>query len=75
MDAADGRLVAGAVEWLIFKVLMDKPADQRSSSIRPVCGRADGRDVVVDGMPWQTAGKSVRYIGELVVPEPLDAVR
>ena len=53
MDAADGRLVAGAVEWLFGEVLLNirfKPADQRSSSIRPVCGRADDRDVVVDGM-------------------------
>ena len=38
-------------------------------------GRSSGRDVVVDGMLWRTAGKSVRYAGELVVPEPLDAVR
>ena len=30
---------------------------------------------MVDGMPWRTAGKSVRYADELVVPEPLDAVR
>ena len=40
-----------------------------------VCGRADGRGVVVDGMVWRTAGKSARYAGELVVPELLDAVR
>ena len=39
-----------------------------------VCGRADGRDVVVDGMLWRTAGKSARHAGELVVNEPLDAV-
>ena len=53
-----------------------KPADQRSSFIRPViCGRADGRDAVVDGMLWRTAGKSARYTDELVVPELLDAVR
>ena len=38
-------------------------------------GRADGRDDVVDGMLWPTAGKSARYAGDLVVPEPLDAVR
>ena len=37
-----------------------------------VCGRAGGRDVVVDGMLWRTAGKSARYSSELVVPEPLD---
>ena len=30
---------------------------------------------MVDGMLWRTAGKSARYAGELVVPEPLDAVR
>ena len=30
---------------------------------------------MVDGMPLGTAGKSARYAGELVVPEPLDAVR
>ena len=40
-----------------------------------VCGRAAGRDVVVDGMLWRTAGKSARYAGELVVPEPLEAIR
>ena len=55
---------------------MSKPADQRSSSFRPVVyGRADGRDFVVEGMQRRTAEKSVRYAGELVVPEPLDAVR
>ena len=30
---------------------------------------------MVDGMLWRTAGKSARYAGEQVVPEPLDAVR
>ena len=33
MDAADGRLVAGVVEWLFGEVLLDVrfiPADQRS---------------------------------------------
>ena len=40
-----------------------------------VCGRADGRDDVVDGMQWRAAGKSARYSGELVAPEPLRAVR
>ena len=48
---------------------------RRSDGQMAVCGRADGRDVVVDGMLWRTAGKSARYAGELVVPEPLDAVR
>ena len=32
-------------------------------------------DFVVDGMLWRTGGNSARYAGELVVPEPLDAVR
>ena len=32
-----------------------------------VCGKADGRDIVVDGMLRQTAGKSVCYAGKLVV--------
>ena len=32
-------------------------------------------DVVVDGMRRLTAGKSVRYAGELVVPETHVAVR
>ena len=40
-----------------------------------VCGRADGRDVVADGMLWRTSEKSALYAGELVVLEPLDAVR
>ena len=30
---------------------------------------------MVDGMLWRTAGKLARYAGELVVPEPLVAVR
>ena len=38
---------------------------------RAVSGRADGRDVVVDGMLWHTAGKSASYAGELVVPSLL----
>ena len=29
---------------------------------------------MADGMLWRTVGKSARYAGELVVPEPLDAV-
>ena len=40
-----------------------------------ICGRAYGRDVMVDGMLRRTAWKSGRYAGELVVPEHLDAVR
>ena len=39
------------------------------------CGRTDGRNVVVGGMLWRTAGKSARCAGELVVPEPFIAVR
>ena len=42
MEAADGRLVAGVSEWLFGEVLLDnrfKPADQRTSSIRPVIWR------------------------------------
>ena len=38
-----------------------------------VCGRADGRNVVVDGMPWRTSAKSDRYAVQPVVHEPLDA--
>ena len=78
MDAADCRLVAGVAEWLFGEILLDvrfKPADQILSSIWSVCGRADGRDLVVDGMIWRTDGKSASYAGELVVPKPLDAVR
>ena len=43
MDAADGHLVAGVVEWLFGEVLLDdgiKPADQRSSAILPVVWRS-----------------------------------
>ena len=39
MDDVDSPLVAGGTVWLIGEVLQDvgsKPADQRSSSIRPV---------------------------------------
>ena len=71
-DAADGQLVAGAVEWPFGEVLQDvrsKPDDHLV-----VCGRGDGRDIVVDGMLRRTAGKSVHYAGELIVPDPLDAV-
>ena len=32
-------------------------------------------DVVVDGMLRRTAGNSVGYVCQLVVPESLDAVR
>ena len=76
MDAADGRIVAGVAEWLFGEALLDvrfKPVDQAGHLA--VCGRADDRDVVVDGKLWRTSWKSVRYAGELEVPEPLDAVR
>ena len=39
MDAADCRLVADVAEWLFGEVLQDvrfTPADQRSSTFRPV---------------------------------------
>ena len=39
MDAADGRLVGAAAEWLFVEVLLDvrlRPVNQRSSSVRPV---------------------------------------
>ena len=52
---------------------LNRPIRDRRRSGRS-CGRADGRDVVVDGMLWRTAGKSARYAGELIIPEPLDAV-
>ena len=56
---------------------LNRPIRDRRRSVGhlAVCGRAEGRDVVVDGMLWRTAGKSARYAGELVVPEPRDAVR
>ena len=53
MDAADCRLVAGVAEWLYGVVLLDvrfKPADQRSSSIRPVIWRSVAE--LVAGMLW-----------------------
>ena len=58
MGSADGRLVAGVVEWLFDEVLLDVwfiPAGHLA-----VCGRADGKDVVADGKLRRTAGKSVR---------------
>ena len=39
-------------------------SDQRRPACHlTICGTADGRDVVVDGMLWRTAGKSARYAG------------
>ena len=40
---------------------------RRSGCHLAVCGRVDGRNVVVDSMLKRTAGKSVRYVVELVV--------
>ena len=80
MDAADGRLVAGIAEWLFGEVLLDvrvnRPIRDRCRSGRSSggLGRADGRDVVVDGMLRRDAGKSARYAGVLVVPVTLDSV-
>ena len=48
---------------------------RRSGQPSAVCGRGDGSDVVVDGMVRQADGKSDHYVVELVIPEPLDAVR
>ena len=53
MDSADGRLVAGTVEWLFGEALLDvrsNPADQRSSSIRPIIWRSVAE--LMAGMLW-----------------------
>ena len=53
MDATDCRLVAGVPEWLFGEVLLDvrpKPADQRSSSFRPVIWRSVAE--LMAGMLW-----------------------
>ena len=53
MDAADCQLVAGVAEWLFGEVLLDvgfKPADQRSSSFRPVIWRSVAE--LMAGMLW-----------------------
>ena len=53
MDAADGRLIAGVVEWLFGEVLLDvgfNPADRRSSSIMPVIWRSVAEPMA--GMLW-----------------------
>ena len=82
MDAADCRLVAGFAELLFGEASQDcKSYTGRSEIVAvpvghlAVCCRADNRDGAVDGKLWRTAGKSVRFAGELVVPELLDAVR
>ena len=78
MDAADGRLVAGAVEWLFAEVFLDVGRSEiivNPAGHLAVCGRTDGSDAVVYCMLWRIAVKSVCYAGELVVPDPLDAVQ
>ena len=53
MDVTDSRLVAGVAEWLFGEVLLDvrpKPADQRSSSFRPVIWRSVAE--MMAGMLW-----------------------
>ena len=53
MDAVDGRLVADVAERLFGDVLLDvrcKPADLRSSSIRPVIWRTVAE--LMAGMLW-----------------------
>ena len=55
MDAAYCRLVAGVAEWLFDEVLLD--VRLRPAGHLAVCGRADGGDVVADGMAWRTAMK------------------
>ena len=53
MVAADCQLVAGVAEWLFDEVLLDvrfKPADQRSSSFRPVIWRSASE--LMSGMLW-----------------------
>ena len=47
-DAADGPHVVGVVEWQFGEVLLD--ARFKLASNLAVSGRAEGRDVVVDGM-------------------------
>ena len=53
VDAADCRLVAGVAEWLFGMVLLDarlKPADQISSSFRPIIWRSVAE--LMAGMLW-----------------------
>ena len=63
MNAAYCRVVAGVAEWLFGEVLLDVrliPADQISSSFRPVIWRSVAE--LMAGMLWQM----VCY-GELLV--------
>ena len=65
MDAADCRLVADDVEWLFGEVLLDvrfEPANQRSSSFRPVIWRSVA-DLMV-GMLWKVACDIVAVLCE-----------
>ena len=64
------RVIAGCLVKTGRSEIIVEPAGNLA-----VCGRADGRDGVVDCMVWRTAVKSVHYAVELVVPEPLYAVR
>ena len=53
MDAVDGWLVTGVVEWILGEVFMDviiRPADQRSSSMQPVIWRSVTE--LMAGMLW-----------------------
>ena len=68
MDAADCRLVAGVAEWLFGEKLMDvrfKPADQRSSSFRPVIWRNVAE--LMAGMLWWMACYGELLGNQLVV--------
>ena len=68
MDAAGGRLVAGVVEWLFGEVLWDvrlKPADQRTSSIRPVIWRSVAE--LMAGMLWKMACSGVLLENKFVM--------
>ena len=65
-------LFSGSSAWYCWKLGEKKPG--RSEIVVDPAGhlavseRADGRDVVVDGMLRRTAVKSVRYACELGVP-------
>ena len=63
-----------ALREVLLDAMFIRPVrdSRRSGRSSAVCGRSDGRDGVVDDMLYRTAGKSIRYAGELVVPEPLD---
>ena len=53
MDAADGSLLAGVIEWIpaeVLKNVRSKPANQRSSSMQPVFWRSVAE--LMAGMLW-----------------------